>query len=69
MSLRTMIGLAPDDWELVDKTVLPSIYEQMKEADTLQFVDDLYRTMFTKTVIFTFRNRRDGRIRQKRFQN
>lgn len=56
----------PKNWELIDKTVLPSAYEQLVAAkQTLKRACGY--AYFSKTVIYTFKDSISGKIRQERF--
>lgn len=52
----------PVDWELIDKTILPSAKEQgmhMKQGDA-----GMIALVARKTIVFTFKDRLSGRVKQ-----
>jgi hypothetical protein len=56
----------PVDWELIDKTVLPSGREQ-GSIKASHATEDFMRDFFCKTVIYTFKDRLSGKIKQTSF--
>lgn len=59
----------PVDWELIDKTILPSGFEQARaHGQIIKRCDDA-SSIFSKVVIYTFKDKLSGRIKQERHES
>lgn len=52
----------PCDWELIDKTVLPSPWEKMDEADR-RAMQSMPIWLFQGAVVLTFKCKLSGRVK------
>ena len=51
------------DWELIDKTILPSGYEQMGDIANKKIKMDDASNFFTKTLVLTFKCKITGKVK------
>lgn len=51
------------NWELIDKTILPSGFQQLKEAGATTFKSELGLSFFSSTVVLTFKCSITGRVK------
>ena len=51
------------DWNLIDKTILPSGFEQMKEFGVKSVKMDDMSEFFTKTLVLTFKCSLTGKVK------
>lgn len=55
--------LCSHDDDLIDKTILPSGWEQMAAAEKNIKFDRLYASVYSKTVVYVFKCKKCGRSR------
>ena len=51
------------DWQLIDKTILPSAFEQAVKGGMTEFKGANQIELFTKTLVLTFRCSLTGKVK------
>ena len=51
------------DWQLIDKTILQSGFEQLKDTGATKFKTENSASFFRKTLVLTFRCNLTGKVK------
>ena len=70
LSRALKLILIKRDWKLVDKTILPSVFEQMSNRNAKQVsAKDFPKKLFCKTIIYTFRCKLTGKVKVQKIRS